>query len=148
MKKYLRLLKAVCLSAVLGVACVSLTSCETEEAVSDPQHTIVFYNTMGTALQETLKLAIAQYQEKFPGWTVQSSQIGGYDEVKSKIIGDFSANSQPDLAYCYADHVASYLSTGKVVNMSKFIDDNSTLTVNVFNSETNAYEAKTYENHH
>ena len=145
MKKYLRLLKAVCLSAVLGVACVSLTSCQTEEAVSDPQHTIVFYNTMGTALQTTLKLAITQFEEKFPGWTVQSNQIGGYDEVKSKIIGDFSANSQPDLAYCYADHVASYLSTGKVVNMKDYIDNTSTLTANVLNKETGVYEEKTYE---
>ena len=146
MKKYLRLLKAVCLSAVLGVASLSLASCETTETpTADPQHTIVFYNTMGTALQTTLKLAISQFEEKFPGWTVQSSQIGGYDEVKSKIIGDFSANSQPDLAYCYADHVASYLGTGKVVNMNKFINNTSKVNVSVLNKETGAYEAKEYD---
>ena len=153
MKKYLKLFKAMLLTAVLGVACFSLTACnektqeeeETKQTVADPQHTIVFYNTMGTTLQTTLKLAIAQFEEKVPGWSVQSSQVGGYDEVKSKVIGDFSANSQPDLAYCYADHVASYLSTGKVLNIGEFINDESTLKANVLNKETGVFESKTYE---
>ena len=144
MKKIAKILRTLCLVTVLGVAAVSLTACDEEEAI-DAAHTITFYNTMGTALQEPLKASIKEFEEKFPGWTVKAPQIGGYDEVRSSVITDLQAGTQPDLAYCYADHVAQYLVTGKVVNMNKYINNTGNLTVNVLtNAETGEWGSKTY----
>ena len=134
MKKIAKILRTLCLVTVLGVAGVSLTACDEEEVV-DAAHTIYFYNTMGTALQDALKASIKEFEEKFPGWTVKAPQIGGYDEVRSSIITDLQGGTQPDLAYCYADHVAQYLVTGKVVNMNKFINSTEKLTANVLSGE-------------
>ena len=141
MKKGLKVFKTLCLSLVLGVACFSLTSCKSE--VKDSAHTIVFYNTMGDKLQAPLASAISAFETKFPGWKVESVQPGGYDEVKSKVISDLSAGTQPDLAYCYADHVAQYIPSGKVVNMSTFINNSSKLTTTV--KEGDEFVEKTYD---
>ena len=93
----------------------------------DYSKTIVFYSTQGDALQKITSNAIAAFEAKYPGWKIDHRQPGGYDEVKEKIISDFQGGVQPDLAYCYPDHVAQYLQTGKVIDMTKFI--NSTDTV-------------------
>lgn len=93
----------------------------------DYSKTIIFYSTQSDALQKITSNAIAAFEAKYPGWKIDHRQPGGYDEVKEKIISDFQGGVQPDLAYCYPDHVAQYLQTGKVIDMTKFI--NSTDTV-------------------
>lgn len=140
MTKIKKALKALYLSALVGVVGVSLASCD---QIQDTEHTITFYTTMGEKLQAPLNAAIEAFETKFPGWTVEPIFPGGYDEVKSAIVGDLQANSQPDLAYCYADHVAQYLVTGKVVNISKFINDQNPLVANV--KEGDNWVEKTYE---
>lgn len=139
MKKFKRVLRALGLTSVLGMSCLALGSCEQQ----DTAHTITFYTTMGEKLQAPLNATIEQFEKKFPGWTVEAIFPGGYDEVKSAIVGDLQANSQPDLAYCYADHVAQYLVTGKVVNISNFINNQNTLVANVL--VDNEWVEKTYE---
>ena len=140
MKKFKRVLRALGLTSVLGMSCLALGSCEQQ----DTNHTITFYTTMGEKLQAPLNESIAAFEAKFPGWEVEAIFPGGYDEVKSAIVGDLQANSQPDLAYCYADHVAQYLVTGKVVNISKFVDNQNPLVATV--KENNEWVEKTYEN--
>ena len=98
--------------------------------------TIVFYHTMGDSLQETLQVAIDAFNAKYPDWTIEHSQIGGYNEVRSRCIAGLAAGNQPDLAYCYADHVAQYLKTGKVVDMSDYVNATGTL-----NGEAIGYSA-------
>ena len=105
-----------------------LTACGGEgegggDAAIDYSKTIVFYSTQGDSLQKVTANAIASFEAKNPGWKVEHIQPGGYDETKDKIVSDFQAASQPDLAYCYPDHVAQYLKTGKVVDLNKFIND-------------------------
>ena len=139
MKKKKIMLAAASLLA--GVSVVSLASCGNE---SDPAHTIKFYHTMGDNLQKVLQTAITDFEAKFPGWKIDSSAIGGYDDVKEAIIGDLQAGLQPDLAYCYADHVALYMESGKVVNMQEYFDSQEPLVVNV-KSDSGAYEDKTLE---
>lgn len=131
MKKH-NILNAAYAAALLTISAASLSSC----SKVDTAHTIVFYHTMGDSLQAVLKTAVADFQAKFPGWKVSHSQIGGYDNVKEAIIGDLQAKTQPSLAYCYADHVAQYIETGKVVDMQKYI--NSTDTIKYVDIETDA----------
>ena len=114
-----KFLKTIAATAMVACAGITLASCGGQTA--DEAHTIVFYNTMGDSLQATLQTAIDTFETKYPGWKVESTQIGGYDDVRDTIIGDLQAGTQPDLAYCYADHVAQYITTGKVVDMTKHI---------------------------
>ena len=107
-----------------ALCCVILTSCGNDNGanISDYDHTIVFYHTQGDSLQKKTAIAIENFEKKYPGWKVYQTQVGGYDDVKSKIVSDLQGGLQPDLAYCYSDHVAQYIQTEKVVDLSKLID--------------------------
>ena len=100
---------------------------KTKAGNTDYDHTIVFYSTQGDNLQKQTEVAIKKFEAKYPGWKVEHVPQGGYDDCKSKIVSDLQGQLQPDLAYCYADHVAQYIQTKKVVDLSLFI--NSTETV-------------------
>ena len=98
---------------------------------------ILFYNTCGENLQTVINGAIATFQEKFPGWTVTSTQIGGYDDVYSTCVTNLQAGTQPDIAYAYPDHVATYMTSKKVLDYNTLINSKATVldgagnTVNV-----------------
>lgn len=97
---------------------------------TDYSHTIVFYSSQGDKLQKITQNAIQAFENKYPGWKVEHVQVGGYDDVKSKIVSDFQGKQQPDLAYCYADHVAQYLQTKKVIDLNELIYSEETVTFN------------------
>ena len=124
MKK--RFLSAMAITAVAACTSLTLSSCGGK---ADEAHTIVFYHTMGDSLQTVLQTAIDSFQTKYPEWTIESTQVGGYDDVRDTIIGDLQGGTQPDLAYCYADHVAQYITTSKVVDMTKFINSKEKVTM-------------------
>ena len=84
--------------------------------------TITFYHTMGQNLQVELDAAIVRFNELYPNITVEHQQVGGYDDVRDQIKQDLVADSQPNIAYCYPDHVALYNLTGKVVPLDNFIE--------------------------
>lgn len=88
---------------------------------TDYTHTIIFYSSQGDALQSVTANAIENFEKKYPGWKVEHVTPGGYDDVRDKIIQDFQGHQQPDVAYCYSDHVAQYLQTGNVIDMNKYI---------------------------
>lgn len=121
--------KIMCILLVVAVAvtccCVLLTACN--DTATDYTHTIVFYSSQGDSLQQITQVAINRFQAKFPGWKVDHVQVGGYDDVKEKVISDFQGKQQPDLAYCYADHVAQYLQTSKVIDMNTLIKSTATV---------------------
>ena len=84
--------------------------------------TIKFSHTMGEALRTELDAAIARFNEIYPNITIEHSQIGGYDDVRDQIKQELTADSQPNIAYCYPDHVALYNLTKKVVPLDNFIE--------------------------
>ncbi len=139
MKRFLKISAIVALS-VASVA--GLTACgggEKEKVFYDPivpaqpedanahakNKEIVFYSTQGQDPSKVTEKAIESFEAKFPGWTVKHVTAGGYDQLRDKISSDLQAGTQPDLAYCYPDHVARYIPTKKVVNMSHFIESTS-----------------------
>ena len=125
MSKIRKSFKVLIMVLVLFVSVFAATACGAE----DKSKTIVFYHTMGDSLQSVLQTAVQKFEAKFPGWKVEHSQIGGYDDVKSAIVADLQGQTQPDLAYCYADHVAQYLTTKKVVDISKYINSTDEIDV-------------------
>ena len=89
--------------------------------------TITFYHTMGSNLSDVLDAYISEFNKLYPNIHIAHEQVGGYDDVRSQISTELTANNQPNIAYCYPDHVALYNVTGKVVTLDSLI--NSTIEV-------------------
>ncbi|MCR5564746.1 MAG: extracellular solute-binding protein [Gammaproteobacteria bacterium] len=87
--------------------------------------TIKFYHTMGKNLVTVLDKYIKKFNEIYPNITVDQKQIGNYDGVRDQISTELPAGNEPNIAYCYPDHVALYNLTGKVVHLDNLI--NSTI---------------------
>ena len=90
--------------------------------------TIKFSHTMGEALRNELDKAIERFNELYPNITVEHSQIGGYNDVRDQIKQELTAGNQPNIAYCYPDHVALYNLTKKVVPLDNFIESTIEIT--------------------
>ena len=83
--------------------------------------TITFYHTMSWNLQRVLDDGIARFNELFPNITVVHKQVGGYDDVVDQIRNELTAGNQPNIAYCYPDHVALYNKAGAPVALDNLI---------------------------
>ena len=67
---------------------------------------IVFYNTMGANLAAVLETYIAEFNKLYPNITVVSQNVGNYDDCRDQISTEITVGNQPNIAYCYPDHVA------------------------------------------
>ena len=84
--------------------------------------TITFYHTMSaTNLQPVLDDAIARFNKLYPNITVEHKQVGDYDAVRNQISTELTVGDQPNLAYCYPDHVALYNVAQAVVPLDELI---------------------------
>ena len=84
--------------------------------------TIKFYHTMSaTNLQPVLDDAIARFNQLYPNITVEHKQVGDYDAVRNQIKNELTVGDQPNLAYCYPDHVALYNVAKAVVPLDELI---------------------------
>ena len=90
--------------------------------------TITFSHTMGKNLSNVLDRYITKFNEIFPNITVEHTQIGGYDEVRDQTNKQLTANNQPNIAYCYPDHVALYNVTKKVIPLDNLIESTIEVT--------------------
>ena len=84
--------------------------------------TIYFDHTMGSNLSDVLNLYIAEFNKLYPNITVVHEQVGNYDDVRDNIAVELTVGNQPDLAYCYPDHVALYNISKRVVSLDSLID--------------------------
>ncbi len=87
--------------------------------------TIKFYHAMGAtgarSLQAVLNDYIAEFNKLYPNITVKHEQVGGYDDVRDQIYTEIIAGNQPNIAYCYPDHVALYNSANAVQPLNDFL---------------------------
>ena len=108
---------------------VSLASCNNNDVDNDLSGgydgsavTITFYHTMSaTNLQPELNKAIARFNELYPNITVEHKQVGDYDAVRDQIKNELTVGAQPNIAYCYPDHVAMYNIAKKVIPLDDLI---------------------------
>lgn len=89
--------------------------------------TITFYHTMGSNLTDVLENYIAEFNKLYPNIHVVHTKIGGYDDVRDQISTEITTGAQPNIAYCYPDHVALYNLAGSVITLDNLI--NSTVEV-------------------
>ncbi len=95
--------------------------------------TITFYHSMGQKLQDVLNTYIPEFNKLYPNITIEHSSMGDYDGVRDQIKTALTAGNQPNIAYCYPDHVALYNVAKKVVPLDNFIGS----TIEVTDAEGN-----------
>ena len=92
--------------------------------------TIKFYHTMGEPLRAVLDAFIVEFNKLYPNITVEHEQVGGYEDVRDQIKTELTVGNQPNIAYCYPDHVALYNVAKAVVTLDDLIASDITITRN------------------
>ena len=133
MKKLLTSIIVIVL--VLTCALTLLTACDEP---TDYEHTIVFYSNQGSALRGITAEVIAEFEAKYPGWHVEHDySAGSWEGLPNLIVKDIRNGNQPDLAYCYPDHVATYLTNRTVVDLNKYFASEETFNVQTYDKSGN-----------
>ena len=96
--------------------------------------TIKFAHTMGDNLQNVLDYHIGRFNERYPNITVEHSTYGGWRDIAGLINTEIIGDNQPNVAYCYPDHVAAYNMSRSVVILDDLI--NSTVEVTAADGTT------------
>ena len=127
MKKIISLLLAV----VMLMSVAMLAGCDSKSTGANfevPEGgydgsavTITFSHTMGTNLTPVLDQYIAEFNKLYPNITVQYESVGGYDDVRDQISTEITVGAQPNIAYCYPDHVAMYNLADAVATLDELI---------------------------
>ena len=89
--------------------------------------TITFTHTMGANLQEVLNYYIEEFNKIYPNIHVEHVSAGGWGDINGTINTEINGGTQPNIAYCYPDHVAMYNLAKAVVSLDDLI--NSDVTV-------------------
>lgn len=90
--------------------------------------TLKFYHTMGTNLSDVLDDYIAEFNTLYPNITIVWEQVGSYDDVRDQISTEIFVGGQPNIAYCYPDHVALYNMAGAVATLDNLINSDIVVT--------------------
>ncbi len=99
-----------------------------EEGYDGSAVTITFYHSMGANLQEILNDSIEEFNKLYPNITIEHSSMGDYDGVRDQIKTALTAGNQPNLAYCYPDHVAFYNIAKAVISLDNLISSKIEVT--------------------
>ena len=90
--------------------------------------TIKFYTTMGTNLTPVLDAYIVEFNKLYPNITVEYTSVGNYDDCRDQISTEITVGNQPNVAYCYPDHVAMYNLANAVATLDDLIASTETVT--------------------
>ena len=124
MKKLVSLLLALMmLTGIAGIA-----SAEGAPAYDGSEVTITFYHTMGANLTAVLDAYIAEFNKLYPNIHVEYTSIGSYDDVRDQVSTEITVGTQPNIAYCYPDHVALYNLAKAVQTLDGYIDSTAEVT--------------------
>ena len=99
-----------------------------ENGYDGSEVTITFYHTMGANLTAVLDAYIAEFNQLYPNIHIEHSQVGSYDDVRDQVSTEITVGSQPNIAYCYPDHVALYNLAKAVQTLDDLIDSDIVLT--------------------
>ncbi len=78
------------------------------EGYDGSEVTIKFGHTMGAKLQEVLNYHIGEFNKLYPNITIEHSSYGGWGDIAGLINTEIMGDNQPNIAYCYPDHVSMY----------------------------------------
>ena len=125
-RRILSLLLAV---ALLVLPLLAMTSCNLfGNKEDDGKIHITFYHTMGEALRTVLDKYIVEFNKLYPDIVIEHKQVGGYDDVRDQIQTEITVGDQPNIAYCYPDHVALYNIAYAVQTLDEYINSTEVVT--------------------
>ncbi len=84
---------------------------------------ITFYHTMGQSKQKVLDRYIAQFNESYPNIKIDYTVLGKYEDIRDQVVTEINAGNQPNISYCYPDHVALYNRANAVLPLNDFLLD-------------------------
>ena len=129
MKKTLAVI--IALVTLVVICCTVFVGCNDDVKAADfvmpeggydgSEVTIKFYHTMGENLNTVLDEYIVEFNKLYPNIHVEWEQVGNYDDVKNQISTEITVGGQPNIAYCYPDHVALYKVAKAVVPLDDLI---------------------------
>ena len=90
--------------------------------------TITFYHTMDATKRANLDAYIEEFNALYPNIHIVHSPVGGYDDVRDQISTEITTGNQPNIAYCYPDHVALYNLAQAVTQLDNLIESDITVT--------------------
>ena len=134
----LMLVNTMLLTACGGSQKTTAPDIQVSDINFDPNEpvTIKFVHTMGAALQEVLDEYIVEFNKLYPNITVEHENGGGYDDVRDNLKTQINVGAQPNIAYCYPDHVALYNMAGAVQTLDDFISSTTVVVRADGTSET------------
>lgn len=115
-------------AVILGI---SLVSCgddiqkveyEIPDQLTEDQITITFWHQMGADNQGVLDEMIANFNIEYPNIKINHTSQSNYDTLRDKILNSFGVNEQPNMAFCYSDHVAAYREANAVITIDEFMN--------------------------
>ena len=130
---------AIVLVSVLCLGMFTVTGCGKKKVAADfvmPETgfdtttpiTIKFYHTMGSNIRDVLERYIVEFNKLYPNITVEHEQVGGYDDVREQVKTEITVGNQPNITYCYPDHVALYNLAKAVQTLDTLIASDMTVT--------------------
>ena len=83
--------------------------------------TIKFGHTMGAKLQDVLNYHIGEFNKLYPNIHIEHSSYGGWSDIAGLINTEIMGDNQPNIAYCYPDHVSMYNTAKSTVILDDLI---------------------------
>ena len=124
-----RILSLLLAIALLVLPMLAMTSCNLfGNKNDDGKIHITFYHTMGESLRAVLDKYIVEFNKLYPDIVVEHKQVGGYDDVRDQIQTEITVGDQPNIAYCYPDHVALYNIAYAVQTLDEYISSTKEIT--------------------
>ena len=128
-KRIVALCLAVMLLGALGMAgCTPTQSTATPNFVVpeggfDPTQevSITFGHTMGQASMAIVDKYIKKFNEIYPNIHIEHVNKGGWSDINGTITTEINGGTQPNIVYCYPDHVAMYNLAKAVVTLDNLI---------------------------
>lgn len=123
---------AILLTVVMALGMFALTGCGGNNANNafvvpsegfNPDETvdITFTHTMGANLQGVLNTYIEEFNKIYPNINITHQSAGGWSDINGQINTEIAGGTQPNVAYCYPDHVAMYNIAKSVVTLDNLI---------------------------
>lgn len=119
--------KGIAIILLVVIVLASLTAFVACDKNNDGKLHITFYHTMGSNLSTVLNEYIAKFEQMYPDYKIDAKQVGSYDDVRNQVSSEIMTGKQPNLAYCYPDHVALYNIAGAVQTLDEYIDNTETV---------------------
>ena len=86
--------------------------------------TITFANTTGQDKARIIEEAIAEFNKLYPNITVDfDNSIKDYDALCNDIATKLTGGQQPNVAFCYTDHVARYNEYNAILPINDFLSN-------------------------